>query len=171
MVGPSVSDSQEFLAIEVSNESSASLRLIEVLLELGVLGLEQHGDLLGLLVLEVCLLLGAIRSGMAGLVTDRALDSDCALWLEGTGPGTMAFLLAIVAVVVVDTLNLQVVAVQQVLQLLVLLSVENLLDFIYSLLQLLIIISHNHYMQWLIVFEDILGSLICPSASHSYLAS
>ncbi len=133
----SMGDGEEFLAmVEVGNESSASLGLVgvEVLLELRILGLEQHGDLLGLLILKIGLLLRTVGGGVASLITDGALDGDMSLGLEGTGPGTVALLLTVVAVVVIDALHLQVVAVQQVLQLLVFLSVQDLLDFVNSLL-------------------------------------
>ncbi len=156
---------------EVSDEGSASLGLVQVFLELGVLRFEQHGDLLALHFLHVFLLEGAVGSGMAGLLADLAPDYYVRFLLEGTGPGAMAFLLAVFAVVVVDALHLQVVAVQQILQLLVLLPVENFLHFVDSLFQLIVGVCHDHDVQGLIVLEDILCCLVGASASHCDLAA
>jgi hypothetical protein len=159
--------------VEVGDEGSASLGLVgaEVFLELRILGLKQHGDLLGLLILKIGLLLGAVGGGVAGLIADGALDCEVVLGLEGAGPCAVALLLAVVAVVVVDALHLHVVAVQQVLQLLVLLSVQDLLDLIHALLQLVVSIRHNHDVQRLEVFKDVLRSLVSTPTSHGNLAS
>jgi len=162
-----VSDGEKVVfSFEVGDEGSASLGLVQVFLELGVLRFQQHGDLLALHFLHVFLLEGAVGSGMAGLLADLAPDDYVGFLLEGAGPGAMSLLLAIFTVVVVDTLHLQVVAVQQILQLLVLLSVEDILYLFHSLLQLVVGVCHHHYVQRLIIFEDVLGRLVGPSAPH-----
>ena len=112
------------------------------------------------------LLEGAVGGGVAGLLADLAPDDYVRFLLEGAGPGAMSLLLAIFTVVVVDTLHLQVVAVQQILQLLVLLSVEDILYLFHSLLQLVVSVCHHHDVQRFIIFEDVLGCLIGPSTPH-----
>lgn len=83
----------------------------------------------------------------------------------------MSFLLAILTIIFIDALNLHIVAIQQFLQLLILLSIEYLLHFFHSLLQLIITICNDDDMQWFVVLEDVFLCLVCASASHCYLAT
>lgn len=108
---------------------------------------------------------------MAVFVADAASDVDCALGLEGTGPGPVALLLAILTVVFVDALNLHIVAVEQFLELLVLLAVEYLLHLLHALLELVVIVSNDDDMQRLVVLKDVLLRLVGPSAAHCDLAA
>ena len=115
-IGSSVRDGEEVVfSFEVSDEGGASLGFVEIFLELRVLRFQQHGDLFALHLLHVLLLEGAVGSGVTGLLADLAPDYYVRFLLERTGPSSMAFLLAVFAVVIVDTLHLQVVAVQQIL--------------------------------------------------------
>lgn len=172
-VGSAVGDGEDLLALEVCYEGCASfgLRSVEVLLELRVLGLQEHGYLFGLLLPEVGLLLRAIRGGMAVLVADSAAYIDRTLDLEWTGPSPVSILLAILAVILIDALNLHIVAIQQFLQFLILLPVEYLLHLLHSLLQLVVIIRNDYDMQRLVVLKNILLRLVGPSASHCDLAA
>jgi hypothetical protein len=91
--------------------------------------------------------------------------------LERASPGSMAFLLAILTIVIINSLYLQVIAIEQVLQLLILLSSENLLKLIHSFLQLVVSIRYDNDMQGLIVLEDVFMGFIGASASDCYLTT
>lgn len=108
---------------------------------------------------------------MAVLVADGAADVDCAFGLERTRPSSMAVLLAVLAVILINALNLHVVTIQQFLQLLILLSIEYLLHFLHAFLQLIIVIRNDDDMQRLIILEDVLLGLIGASAPHCDLAA
>lgn len=99
---------QIFFLLEVSDKGCSSFRLlsVQIFLELRILGLEKHGNLFILLFLDVGLLLRTVGSGMTSLSTNRALDVGLGLGLERAGPGPVAFHLAVLAVVVVNALNL-----------------------------------------------------------------
>jgi hypothetical protein len=83
----------------------------------------------------------------------------------------MALHLAILAVVLIYALHLKVIAVEKVLELLVLLSIEDFLDFFNSLFKKFIVIAYDNYVEGLIILENVLLCFICPSTSHCYLAS
>jgi hypothetical protein len=78
----------------------------------------------------------------------------------------MALLLTVLTIVIVNPLHLQVETIQQFLQLLVLLSVQNLLHLLHSLIQLLVVISHHNDMQRLVILKDVLLSFIGTSTTH-----
>lgn len=134
--------------IEISDKVSASLRFssMKVLLELRILGLKKHSYLLGLLLLEVGLLFGTVRGRVAVFATDRAFDDNCVFRLEGTGPGPVAFYLAVVTEVVVNALNLIIVAVQQIFEFLIFFAIEYLLNLFHSFFKLVIVVCHDDYM-------------------------
>lgn len=58
----------------------------------------------------------------------------------------MAFLLAILTIVIINSLYLKIIAIEQVLQLLILLSSEDLLKLIHSFLQLVVSIRYDNDM-------------------------
>jgi hypothetical protein len=78
----------------------------------------------------------------------------------------MALLLTVLTIVIVNPLHLQVETIQQFLQLLVLLSVQNLLHLFHSLIQLLVVISHHNDMQRLVILKDVLLSFIGTPSTH-----
>lgn len=102
--------------------------------------------------------------------TNGAFDIGMSLGLERTGPSSMAFDLAIFTEVVIYALNLEIIAVKQVLELLVFLSIQYLLYLFNSFLELLIVIGYDNYMEGLIILENVFLSFICPSTPHCYLA-
>lgn len=108
---------------------------------------------------------------MAVLVADSAAYVDRAFGLEGTSPSPVSILLAILAVIFIYALNLHIVAIQQFLQLLILLPIEYLLHLLHPLLQLIIIIRNNDNMQWLVVLKNILLRLVGAPAPHCNLAA
>ncbi len=83
----------------------------------------------------------------------------------------MAFLLAILTIVIINSLYLKIIAIEQVLQLLILLSSENLLKLIHSFLQLVVSIRYDNDMQGLIVLEYVFMGFISASASDCYLTT
>jgi hypothetical protein len=66
--------------------------------------------------------------------------------LERASPGSMAFLLTILTIVIINSLYLKIIAIEQVLQLLILLSSEDLLKLIHSFLQLVVSIRYDNDM-------------------------
>jgi hypothetical protein len=91
--------------------------------------------------------------------------------LEGTSPSSVAFLLTILTIVIINSLYLKIVAIEQIFQLLILLSSQNLLKLVHSFLELVISVSHYNNMERLIVLEDVFVRLICPPTSYCYLAT
>jgi hypothetical protein len=84
----------------------------------------------------------------------------------------MTFLLAIITVIILeDTLNHHIVAIHQFFQLFVFFTVENLLDFLDTLIQLIIVVGHYDDMQRFIIFKNVLGLFVSSSASYSNLAA
>jgi hypothetical protein len=122
------------------------------------------------LLLQVGLLLRAIRSRMTVFSANGALYCGVGFCLERTSPGSVTFLLAILAIIVIDSLHLKVKTIQKFFKLSVFLSIKDLLDFLNSLLELLIIISDNDYVERLIVLEDVLLSFVSSSTSNGYFA-
>jgi hypothetical protein len=108
---------------------------------------------------------------MAVLSADGALNVNVIFGLERTSPSSMAFLLAILTIVFIDSLYLLVVAIQKFLQFLILLPIQDLLNLIHTLFQLIVIIRHDNDMQRLEVLKDILLSLVGSSTPHGYLAA
>ena len=100
---------------EVSDEghSSFGFRNIEVFFKLIVLILQKHRDLIALLFLKVGLFFRAIRGRVAILAANSTFDVDGTFGLEGTGPSTMTFLLAVLTVIFIDSLNLLIITVQE----------------------------------------------------------
>lgn len=82
----------------------------------------------------------------------------------------MSLELAVVAIIVIDSLHLQIVAIEQVFELLVFFSIEDLLYFFHSPFQLIVTIAYNDNMKGLIVFKNILLGFICSSPSYCNLA-
>lgn len=110
----SVSDGHEgFFPLEIGDESHSSFGFgdVEVLFELIVLILQEHSDLICLLLLEVGLLLGAIRGWVTVFSTNGTLYVESVFGLEGAGPGTMPFLLTVFTVIFINTLNLLIIAI------------------------------------------------------------
>jgi hypothetical protein len=91
--------------------------------------------------------------------------------LEGASPSSVAFLLTILTIVIINSLYLKIVAIEQIFQLLILLSSQNLLKLVHSFFELVISVSHYNNMERLIVLEDVLVRLICPPTSYCYLAT
>lgn len=83
----------------------------------------------------------------------------------------MSFLLAIFAIVFVDTLDLHVVAIKEFFQFLILLAVQDLFDFFDSLFELVVFISYDYDMKGFVVLEDVFGLLVSTSPPHSDLAA
>ena len=83
----------------------------------------------------------------------------------------MTFLLAVFTVVIVNSLNLHVVALHKLLEFLILLTIQDLFDLFNTLIKLILIVSNYNNMERLIVFKDILGLLIGSSPSHPNFAA
>ena len=146
-------------------------RSSQILLELRILRLKQHCYLVALLLLQIGSLLRTIRGRMTVLSANSALDRYMRFCLERASPGSMAFLLTILTIVIVNSLYLKIIAIEQVFQLLILFSSENLLKLIHSFLQLVISIRHDNNMQGLVVLEDVFMGFISASASDCYLTT
>lgn len=169
-----MSNGKQLFSLEICYERNTTFwlgRSSQILLKLGILRLKQHGNLVALLFLQVGSFFRTIWGRMAVLSADSALDRYMGFCLERTCPSSMAFLLAILTIVIINSLYLKIIAVKQIFQLLILLSSEDLLKLIHSFLKLIVSISYDNYMQRFIVFEDIFMWFIRASAPHCYLAA
>lgn len=63
-------------------------------------------------------------------------------------------------------MNLQIIAIKQILEFLIFFPIQNFLNFLDSSLKLVIVVGYDDDMEGLIVFEDILLGFIGSSASH-----
>lgn len=103
---------------------------------------------------------------MTVLSTNCALDGNLVFGLERACPSPVSFELAIIAIIIVYSLNLQIIAIKQILEFLIFFSIQNFLNFLDSSLKLVIVVGYDDDMEGLIVFEDILLGFIGSSASH-----
>ena len=78
----------------------------------------------------------------------------------------MALLLANLAVVVVNALNLQIVALNEVLHLLVLLPVQYSRHLLHSPFQLLVLVCHDYDVKGLVVLKNVLLLAVGAPAPH-----
>lgn len=91
--------------------------------------------------------------------------------VEGTGPRSVAFLLAVFTVVIVQhAQSHHIIGFQQLFKLVVLFPFQNIVHFLHTLFQVIIIIRHNYYMQRLEVLENVFLLFVRSSASNSNLA-
>ena len=114
-LGWSMGDGKHLFLFEIGDEGGSSSRGfadIQIFLELVVLWLYQHGNLVVFFLFEVGLFIRAIWGGMASLSTNSTLNSSCIFWLEGTGPGSMTLLLAVITVILEFTHYYLIVAVE-----------------------------------------------------------
>ena len=117
-MSPSMSNGKKLLSLEICYERNTTFwlwRSSQILLKLRVLRLKKHGNLIALLFLQIGSLFRAVRSWMTVLPTNSALDGYMSFCLERAGPSSMSFLLAILTIVIINSLYLKIVAIEQVL--------------------------------------------------------
>lgn len=91
--------------------------------------------------------------------------------LEGTGPGTMPFLLTVLTVIFINTLNLLIIAIEKFLQFLIFLAVQYLLDLLNAFVELFFLVGNDDDVERFVVLENVFGLLICSSSSNCDSAS
>ena len=120
-----------------------------------ILDLLKHGTLMEsglsvclviLLFLKIGLFLWTIWSWMTSFTTNRTFYLKLIFSLERTCPSSVTFLLTIFTIVIDNTLNLHIIAFDQFFQLFILFSIEDLLNFLYTFLKLLIVITYHKNM-------------------------
>lgn len=99
-----------FLKIGNKGSSSFWFGYVKVFLELVILRLKKHCNLVILLFFQISLFLRTIRSRMTSLTANRTFDSRCIFGLERTCPCSMALLLAVLTVIIVNAHNLLIIA-------------------------------------------------------------
>lgn len=116
-MSPSMSNGKELFSLEICYERNTTFwfrRTSQVLLELWILRLKQHSNLIALLFLQISSFFRAIWGRMTVLSANCALNRHMRFCLERTSPGSMAFLLAVLTIVIINSLYLKVIAVEQV---------------------------------------------------------
>ena len=83
----------------------------------------------------------------------------------------MTLRIAIFTVVIINSLNLHIVALHKLFQLLIFLPIQNLFDLFNTFVQLFIVIGNNDDMQRLIILEYVFGLFVGSSTPHPYFAS